>query len=64
MTTATLVKLLYTPEQGAAALSLSRSKVYALMLSGELAFIHVGRCRRVSADALQSFVTNKQQAGR
>ncbi|MEV6785545.1 helix-turn-helix domain-containing protein [Streptomyces sp. NPDC051098] len=38
------------------ALSLSRFKVYDLIRSRELKSIKIGRCRRVPADALRTFI--------
>ncbi|WP_327269662.1 helix-turn-helix domain-containing protein [Streptomyces sp. NBC_01218] len=41
------------------ALSLSRFKVYDLIRSRELASITIGRCRRVPADALRTFIDHQ-----
>jgi excisionase family DNA binding protein len=49
--------LLLTPEEAARRLSLGRTTVYALMASGELLSVNIGRCRRVPLSALRSFVT-------
>jgi excisionase family DNA binding protein len=49
--------LLLTPEQAARRLSVGRTTVYALMASGELLSVNIGRCRRVPLSALRSFVT-------
>jgi len=49
--------LLLTPEQAARRLSVGRTTVYALMASGELQSVNIGRCRRVPLSALRSFVT-------
>jgi excisionase family DNA binding protein len=48
--------LLLTPEQAARRLSVGRTTVYALMASGELSSVNIGRCRRVPLNALTSFV--------
>ncbi|MGH9187780.1 MAG: helix-turn-helix domain-containing protein [Acidimicrobiales bacterium] len=49
-------KLLLTPEEAAHQLSISRSKVYQLMATGELDSVRIGGSRRVSFDALQRFI--------
>ncbi|MFJ8614803.1 helix-turn-helix domain-containing protein [Streptomyces clavifer] len=41
------------------ALRLSRFKVYDLIRSRELKSIKIGRCRRVPADALRTFVDHQ-----
>ncbi|MFJ8857048.1 helix-turn-helix domain-containing protein [Streptomyces sp. NPDC102451] len=41
------------------ALRLSRFKVYDLIRSRELASIKIGRCRRVPADALRTFIEHQ-----
>ncbi|MFI5629299.1 helix-turn-helix domain-containing protein [Streptomyces sp. NPDC051664] len=41
------------------ALSLSRFKVYDLIRSRELKSIKIGRCRRVPADALRTFIDHQ-----
>lgn len=51
-------RLLLTVEQAARRLNVGRSLVYQLMTSGELESVHVGRLRRVPADALATFVAN------
>jgi excisionase family DNA binding protein len=50
------VKLLHTATEAAAALGISRSRVYELMAAGELEYVKLGRSRRIPADALESFV--------
>jgi excisionase family DNA binding protein len=49
-------KLLYTPQEAACALGIGRSKLYELLQAGELESVHIGACRRVSVDALTSYV--------
>src|ERR1039458_10404680 len=49
--------LLVTPEEAARRLLVGRTTVYALMASGELLSVNIGRCRRVPLSALRSFVT-------
>lgn len=51
-------KILLTPVEAAAALGIGRSKVYELLQSGHLPSVHIGRCRRVPADALHSFASS------
>ncbi|MFC9623616.1 helix-turn-helix domain-containing protein [Streptomyces sp. R-74717] len=41
------------------ALALSRFKVYDLIRSRQLKSIKIGRCRRVPADALRSFIDHQ-----
>ena len=48
--------LLVTPEEAARRLSVGRTTVYALMASGELLSVNIGRCRRVPVSSLSSFV--------
>nr|WP_223843268.1 helix-turn-helix domain-containing protein [Amycolatopsis methanolica] len=49
-------RLLLTVEQAAERLALGRTGVYALVKSGELASVTIGRIRRIPADALDDFV--------
>jgi excisionase family DNA binding protein len=44
-----------------AALRLSRSKVYDLIRSGALPSYTVGRCRRIPAESLRTYVQAKLQ---
>ena len=48
--------ILYTPEQVADALGVSRSKVYMLLSSGELRSVRIGGSRRIPVDAIDEFV--------
>jgi excisionase family DNA binding protein len=48
--------LLLTPEEAARRLSIGRTTIYALMASGDLPSVTIGRCRRIPASALKSFV--------
>jgi excisionase family DNA binding protein len=52
--------LLVSIEETARILAVGRSTVYALIGSGELETIHIGRCRRVPVDALQVFVERRR----
>ncbi len=47
---------LYTPAEVAALLKVSRRTVYAYIASGKLASVKVGHYRRISAQALDSFI--------
>lgn len=50
------VKLLVTVEEAADALSVSRSVLYSLMGRGDLAYVLIGRSRRLPVDGLKRFV--------
>lgn len=50
------VRLLLTVEQAAGRLNVGRSTAYALILSGQLESVTVGRLRRVPADAVTAFI--------
>ena len=52
----TAAHLLLTVEQAARRLNVGRSTLYALLQSGRLQSVTVGRLRRVPADALSDFV--------
>ena len=49
-------QLLLTPKEAASALGIGRSKLYELLQAGELESVHIGTCRRVTADTLVSYV--------
>ena len=49
-------KLLLTVPEAGRALAISRSKMYDLLNSGELASVHIGRSRRVRLSDVQNFV--------
>ncbi len=58
MTEMTLAgKLLVTPAEAATALGISRTRVYELMASGQLASVKIGRSRRIPAPALYAFIS-------
>jgi excisionase family DNA binding protein len=44
-----------TPEQAAAALGIGRTTAYALIKSGELRSLRIGRLRRVPADEIDAY---------
>lgn len=58
----TVEKVLLTPEEAAAALSLGRTKVYELIRVGALRSVRIGKCRRVPAVALSEFVDRLSEA--
>ena len=51
--------LLLTPAEAARRLSIARSSLYELLLSGQLPSIKIGRSRRVPAQALSDFINRK-----
>jgi excisionase family DNA binding protein len=53
---ATDTQLLFTPEHAAAKLDSGRTTIYALMKSGELQSVKIGRSRRIPAAALDDYV--------
>jgi excisionase family DNA binding protein len=55
-------RLLYTPEHAAAQLDIGRTHLFALLASGELRSVKVGRNRRIPAAALQEYVQKLMQA--
>lgn len=48
--------LLLTPEEAARQLSIGRTKVFALMESGALRSVKIGRSRRIPAEALIEYI--------
>ena len=57
-----MTKLLLTADETAQLIGFSRSKTYAMLKSGELPSLKVGRTRRVPAAALEEWV--RDQAAR
>lgn len=55
--------LLLTAEEAARILSVSRSRVYELIAAGELASLKLGRSRRISRRALETFIEEREAAG-
>jgi excisionase family DNA binding protein len=53
-------RTLLTVEQAAEQLSVGRTTVYALLKSGEITSVRVGRLRRIPADALTAYVHQLQ----
>lgn len=56
-----LEPLLLTPTEAAAALGVSRTTVYELMGSNSLAFIRIGKSRRIPVTALRDFIGRSLQ---
>ncbi|MGH3026216.1 MAG: helix-turn-helix domain-containing protein [Gaiellaceae bacterium] len=48
--------LVYTIPEAATALRISRTKLYELLDSGEIESIHIGRSRKIPADALRTYI--------
>jgi excisionase family DNA binding protein len=55
-TTYTTEPLLYTLKEAAQALRISRTKLYELMDADDIEFIHIGRSRKIPADALYAYI--------
>ena len=55
--------LLLRAEACAQALSLSRTVIYNLIASGELASVKVGRARRIPREALAEFIERRLAEG-
>lgn len=55
-------RLLVRPEEGAEMLSVSRARIYALMASGKLRSIKVGRSRRIPMQEIERFVADELHA--
>jgi excisionase family DNA binding protein len=51
-----LDRLLFTPEEAAAVLSVSRTKVFELIGTGKLGSVRIGASRRIPARELERFV--------
>lgn len=52
----TVAPLLYTPEEAADVLRLSRTEIYRLIRVGELESVRIGARRRLPAQALNEYV--------
>lgn len=57
-------KLLYTIDETAEALRMSRSTIYRLLKSGHLVSVKVGTSRRISRQALDNFVVTLDKQAR
>ena len=53
-------RLLLTPEEAAKVLRIGRTTVYALMKSGDLRPVHIGRSCRISQAELERYVRQLQ----
>lgn len=54
------MKLLYTVEEAAELLSISRTRMYELLSDNSIGSVSIGRSRRISADALRRFVAERE----
>ena len=55
-------QLLYTVEQAAQVLAISRSSVYRLIANREIVSLEIGRCRRISHQAIEGFIKGKTKS--
>ncbi len=55
-------KLLYTAEEAAERLTLSRAQIFRLIATGELKSVKIGKARRISERALEEFVQLAEEA--
>jgi excisionase family DNA binding protein len=55
-------RLLLTPEEAAEVLRIGRTTVYALMKSGDLRSVHIGRSCRIPQAELERYVRRLQAA--
>ena len=53
--------LLLTPVEAARRLSLARSTLYALLLTGQIVSVKIGRSRRIPASALIDYIDGLQR---
>lgn len=57
-------RILLRPTEAAAAMGISRSRMYELMASGAIPAIRIGKSARVPVDALREWVTTQVAATR
>ena len=57
-------KLLLTPEEVAEVLGIGRTKVYALIATGELLSVSIGKSRRVPRDAVDEYIARLEDEAR
>ncbi len=57
-------RIVFTVEEAAERLGVGRTLVYALVRSGDIESISIGRLRRIPCDALDEFVRRMRQVGR
>lgn len=55
-------RLLVRPEEGAEILGLTRTRIYALIASGRLRSVKVGRSRRIPMEDIERFVAEEVEA--
>ena len=55
-------KLLFAPEEAAAALGIGRTKVFELIRTGELESLLIGKSRRIRREAIVDYIRRRQQA--
>lgn len=48
--------LIYTIPEAAHVLRISRTKLYELLTTGQIESIHIGRSRKIPADALHAYI--------
>lgn len=53
---------LLTPAEAAEHLAIGRTTVYALMASGEIPTVKIGRSRRIRPEALDAFIERAAEA--
>lgn len=58
MSTTVLPKLLLTAEEAAERLGIGRTTMFALIRSGEVPSVSIGRLRRIRAADLEAFTNN------
>jgi excisionase family DNA binding protein len=58
------VPVMFTPVQVSKIISVSKSQVFALMKTGELESLTIGRSRRVSQDQLIKYIMAKEKEGK
>ena len=59
MESSVLQPLLLTPGEAARRLSIARSSLYSLLLTGEIVSLKIGRSRRVPLAALAEYIDRK-----
>ena len=57
-----MIPKLVTVEEGADMLGLKRSKMYELLMSGEVESLKIGKARRIPVEALDEFIGRLRQA--
>lgn len=62
MSEANGTRMVYTPEQAAEQLQVSRRKVYELLRTGELRSVKIGKLRRIPLRALEAFLEQQEEA--